>query len=99
MRFMCPNNLSLLIMATVSGECVGLNLLLIGSSVASYTLHTCRHRLILGVGLCVKGNFVDEQGNHTDLVEILCGRAVGGLTALMLTYVVVGWCSVRGIGG
>jgi len=24
-RFMCPNNLSLLVMATVSGECVGLN--------------------------------------------------------------------------
>ena len=38
----------------------------------------------------MKGNFVDEQGNHTELVEILCGRAVRVLTALMLTHVVVG---------
>jgi hypothetical protein len=28
------------------------------------------------VCVCVKGNFVDEQGNRTELVEILCVRAV-----------------------
>jgi len=29
--------------------------------------------------VCLKGNFVHEQGNRTELVEILCVRAVGGL--------------------
>ena len=37
-----------------------------------------------------KGNFVDEQGNRTELVEILCVCSVGGLTELMLIHVVVG---------
>ena len=40
--------------------------------------------------MCVKGNFVDEQGNRTELVEILCVCSVGGLTELMLIHVVVG---------
>ena len=43
----------------------------------------------VGVGVCVKGNFIDEQGNRTELVEILCARAVGGLTELMLIHVVI----------
>ena len=30
------------------------------------------------VFVCLKGNFVDEQGNRPELVEILCVRAVGG---------------------
>ena len=34
----------------------------------------------VGVGVCVKGNFIDKQGNRTDLVEILCVCAVGGLS-------------------
>jgi len=29
------------------------------------------------VCVCVKGNFVDKQGNRTELVEILCVCAVG----------------------
>jgi len=44
----------------------------------------------IGVGMCVKGNFVDEKGNCMELVEILCLRAMGGLTELMLILVVVG---------
>jgi hypothetical protein len=40
--------------------------------------------------VCVKGNFVDEQGNRTELVEILCMCAMGGRTELMLIHVVVG---------
>jgi len=35
----------------------------------------------VGVSVCVKGNFVDEQGNRTVLVEILCERR--GSTQLM----------------
>ena len=42
------------------------------------------------MGAGVKGNFVDEQGNRTEFVEISCVRAVGGLADLMLTHVVVG---------
>ena len=44
----------------------------------------------IGVGVCVKGNFVDEQGNRTELVEILCVRSVGGLTELVVIHVVFG---------
>jgi hypothetical protein len=40
--------------------------------------------------VCVKGNFVDEQGNRTELVEILCVYSVRGLTELKLIHVVVG---------
>ena len=40
------------------------------SSVASNTFE-------IGVGVCVKGNFVDELGNLAELVEILSVRAVG----------------------
>jgi len=32
------------------------------------------------VCVCVKGNFLDEQGNRRDLVEIFCVCAVGGLS-------------------
>jgi hypothetical protein len=53
------------------------------SSVASNTFD-------MGVGVCVKGNFIDEQGNRTELVEILCARPMGGHTELMLIHVVVG---------
>jgi hypothetical protein len=42
------------------------------------------------VCVCVKGNFVDEQGNRTELVEIACVRAVGAVTELMLVGVEVG---------
>ena len=34
----------------------------------------------IGVGVCVKGNFLDEQGNGRDLVEIFHVCAVGGLS-------------------
>ena len=44
----------------------------------------------IGVGVCVKGNFVDELGNLAELVEILSVRAVGRLNVLMLIHVVVG---------
>ena len=37
--------------------------------------------------VCVKGNFVDEQGNRTELVEILCVYSVRGLTELKLIHV------------
>ena len=42
------------------------------SSLVSNTFDT-------SVGVCVKGNFIDEQGNHIELVKILCACAVGGL--------------------
>ena len=32
------------------------------------------------LSVCVKGNFVDEQGNRRELVENLCARDVGGLS-------------------
>ena len=38
------------------------------------------NNLGVGVCVCVKGNFIDEQGNRTDLVEILHVCAVGGLS-------------------
>ena len=44
----------------------GLNFI---SSLASNTFD-------IGVGVCVKGNFVDELGNLAELVEILSVRAV-----------------------
>ena len=58
----------------------GLNFI---SSLASNTFD-------IGVGVCVKGNFVDELGNLAELVEILSVRAVGRLNVLMLIHVVVG---------
>jgi len=33
--------------------------------------------------VCVKGNFLHEQGNRTELVEILYARAVGGPAELI----------------
>jgi len=42
------------------------------------------HTLDIGVGAFVKANFVDEQKNRTELVEIFCVRTVGGLTELIL---------------
>jgi hypothetical protein len=64
-RFMCLDYFRLLITAKVSGERS-----LILSSLASNTFDK-------GVGVCVKGNFVDEQGNRTELVEILCDVSEG----------------------
>jgi hypothetical protein len=49
----------------------------------------------IGMRVCVKGNFVDEQGNPTKLVEILCARC--GRTELMLIHVVFGLWSAKGI--
>jgi len=43
----------------------------------------------IGVGVCVKGNFVDELGNVAELVESLSASAVGRLNELMLIHVVV----------
>ena len=54
------------------------------------TLSLAFNAFDMGVGVCVKGNFVDKQGNRTELVEILCARAVGGRNELMLIHVVVG---------
>jgi len=45
---------------------------------------TSLHILDIGVGAFVKANFVDEQKNRKELVEIFCVRTVGGLTELML---------------
>ena len=44
----------------------------------------------IGVGVCVKGNIIDGQGNCTELVEILCARTVGVQNESMLIHVVVG---------
>ena len=83
---MCPNYFSLLITAQVSGnEWASFDCLLMRSSLASNIFD-----IGVGVCVCVKGNFVDEQGNRTELVEILCLNAMGGLTKLMLIHVVVG---------
>jgi len=54
------------------GMC-GLDWSLMRSSLASNTFD-------IGVGVCVKGNFVDELGNRTEYVKIFCVRAVGGLS-------------------
>ena len=35
---------------------------------------------VLCVCVYVKGNFVDEQGNRRELLEILCARDMGGLS-------------------
>ena len=37
-----------------------------------------------------RGNFVDEQRNRTEMVEILCVGAVGGLPEFMPIHVVLG---------
>jgi hypothetical protein len=54
---------------------------LMRSSLASNTFD-------VSVGACVKGNFIDEQGNRREFVEMLRARAVGELTELMLIHVV-----------
>ena len=41
------------------------------------------------VCVCEKGNFVDKQGNRTELVDISCVCTVG-LPESMLIHVVVG---------
>ena len=44
----------------------------------------------------MQGNFFDEQGNRAELEEILCVSAVRGLTELVVIYVVIGSCLVKG---
>ena len=56
----------------------------------SYLASTTIDKMWVCVFVCLKGNFVDEQGNRPELVEILCVHAVGGPPELIMIRVVVG---------